>query len=70
MRAETKAATDGPAGEERVPEPAQPGAYTTPVTHMGVSVAVWVLKTEAAGSHQGRRRPARKKSDSERRASR
>jgi hypothetical protein len=42
----------------------------TPVTHIGVSVAVWVLNTDEAGSHQGRPRPARKKSDSERRASR
>ena len=42
----------------------------TPVTHMGVSVAVWVLNTLEAGSHQGRLRPARKKSDSERRANR
>jgi hypothetical protein len=35
---------------------------------MGVSVAVWVLNTLEAGSHQGSRRPARKKSDSDRRA--
>jgi hypothetical protein len=37
---------------------------------MGVSVAVWVLNTDEAGSHHGSRLPARKKSDSERLARR
>jgi hypothetical protein len=32
---------------------------------MGVSVAVWVLNTLEAGSHQGSRLPAKKKSDSD-----
>jgi hypothetical protein len=70
IRADTKDAIAVHAAKNVYQRPRSPCAYTTPVIHIGVSVAVCVLKTEEAGSHHGSPRPARKKSDSERRARR